>query len=319
MQIAGAVVLSFFVCLMPFRVLTLWIVITSEDSVAQINWEAYYNVLYFSRIMWYLNSAINPILYNLMSSKFRKGFLKLCGCCFLFKPIKSSINSRERTATFNTTTTSTYLTSTLNSTSGHQHIFIQQRKLSGKMALSLDDLRLIEVLVNQEKKRRLTRQYSSPGFGFLFDKKSNEFAEAKTSSKISHDKVHVYVNNNDFVQNLKPKSKFSANRLLFKCNHDNHSHVSNYNYHKQLSFDDNLLIHNNNNNNQQLHSSKIKLQKRYRSVKFSSTISTSPQSAKVNGHNESGEKLLKNKKKALEKVEPNTLVPLLCSHQDDNK
>lgn len=310
LKILGAVVLSFFVCLMPFRVLTLWIVITSEDSVAQINWEAYYNVLYFSRIMWYLNSAINPILYNLMSSKFRKGFLKLCSCCLLFKPIKTSLKVRERTATFNTTTTSSYLTSTLNSTSDHQHqqILIEQRKLSGKMTLSLDDLRLIEVVVNQEKKRRLTRQHSSPLFSFPLDKKADDPTTMKPK-KILHDKIHLYVNNNELVQNLKPKSKYSANRLLFKCNHDNHSHV--LNYHKQLSFDDNLLI----NNNQNYSRNKIKLQsKRYRSVRFASTITTSPQATKVTWQSECGEKILKNKRKSNESSEPNTLVPLLCSH-----
>lgn len=31
------------------------------------------------RVMVYLNSAVNPILYNLMSSKFRNGFLRLFG------------------------------------------------------------------------------------------------------------------------------------------------------------------------------------------------------------------------------------------------
>ena len=32
--------------------------------------------------MFYINSAINPILYNVMSSKFRDGFKRLIlGCC----------------------------------------------------------------------------------------------------------------------------------------------------------------------------------------------------------------------------------------------
>uniref|UniRef100_A0A8D9BJB6 Uncharacterized protein n=1 Tax=Cacopsylla melanoneura TaxID=428564 RepID=A0A8D9BJB6_9HEMI len=33
--------------------------------------------MYASRILIHINSAINPILYNLMSSKFRNGFYKL--------------------------------------------------------------------------------------------------------------------------------------------------------------------------------------------------------------------------------------------------
>uniref|UniRef100_A0A1I8MAM1 G-protein coupled receptors family 1 profile domain-containing protein n=1 Tax=Musca domestica TaxID=7370 RepID=A0A1I8MAM1_MUSDO len=72
----GAVVVSFFLCLLPFRLLTLGIIL-APDKVHDLGLERYYNVLYFSRIMLYLNSAINPILYNLMSTKFRKGFYKL--------------------------------------------------------------------------------------------------------------------------------------------------------------------------------------------------------------------------------------------------
>uniref|UniRef100_A0A1I8PJW2 G-protein coupled receptors family 1 profile domain-containing protein n=1 Tax=Stomoxys calcitrans TaxID=35570 RepID=A0A1I8PJW2_STOCA len=72
----GAVVLSFFLCLLPFRLLTLCIILT-PDRIHDLGVERYYNLLYFCRIMFYLNSAINPILYNLMSTKFRKGFYKL--------------------------------------------------------------------------------------------------------------------------------------------------------------------------------------------------------------------------------------------------
>ncbi|KAJ8942095.1 hypothetical protein NQ318_013384 [Aromia moschata] len=102
----GTVVLSFFLCLIPFRVFTLWIIIVPEESVYQLGVEKYYNILYFCRIMVYLNSAINPILYNLMSSKFRTGFL-ICSETkrgFYFK--------RSRNGTFSTTTTTTRSSST---------------------------------------------------------------------------------------------------------------------------------------------------------------------------------------------------------------
>ena len=52
--------------------------------------------------MLYLNSALNPILYNLMSSKFRNGFLRLLG-------LKIKRNKKllfgKRTGTFHTTST----------------------------------------------------------------------------------------------------------------------------------------------------------------------------------------------------------------------
>jgi len=97
----GTVVLSFFVCLMPFRALTLWIVMGPQEAVFSL--ETYYNILYFCRVMTYINSAINPILYNLMSSKFRNGFLRLCGL-----RTKSRLKFRlGRKGTFNTTSTTT--------------------------------------------------------------------------------------------------------------------------------------------------------------------------------------------------------------------
>ena len=77
-----AVVSSFFLCLLPFRAFTLWVIASSSEDVASLGLEGYYNVLYFCRIMLYLNSALNPILYNLMSSKFRNGFWRLIvSCC----------------------------------------------------------------------------------------------------------------------------------------------------------------------------------------------------------------------------------------------
>ncbi|XP_037948307.1 growth hormone secretagogue receptor type 1-like isoform X2 [Teleopsis dalmanni] len=77
-----AVVSSFFVCLLPFRAFTLWVIASSAEEIAAIGIEGYYNILFFCRIMFYLNSALNPILYNLMSSKFRTGFRRLLlSCC----------------------------------------------------------------------------------------------------------------------------------------------------------------------------------------------------------------------------------------------
>lgn len=76
-----AVVSSFFVCLLPFRAFTLWVITANAEDVEHLGIAGYYNLLYFSRFMLYLNSAMNPILYNLMSSKFRSGFWRLLLSC----------------------------------------------------------------------------------------------------------------------------------------------------------------------------------------------------------------------------------------------
>lgn len=103
----GSVVLSFFLCLIPFRIFILWIIVVPDETVNRLGVEKYYNILYFCRIMVYLNSAINPILYNLMSSKFREGFL-LCS------KNRKLYFRRSRNGTLSTTVTS-YRNSTFRS------------------------------------------------------------------------------------------------------------------------------------------------------------------------------------------------------------
>jgi hypothetical protein len=111
----GTVVLSFFVCLLPFRALTLWIIVAPQEAVFSLDIETYYNLLYFCRVMIYINSAINPILYNLMSSKFRDGFMRLCGLRSNTRPDLYL----DRKGTFNMTSSTT----TTNCSSGLQESF----------------------------------------------------------------------------------------------------------------------------------------------------------------------------------------------------
>ncbi|XP_075986744.1 ecdysis triggering hormone receptor isoform X1 [Anticarsia gemmatalis] len=108
----GTVVLCFFLCLMPYRALTLWIIMTPAEHYDDMSPEKWYNILYFSRVMLYINSAINPILYNLMSSKFRIGFCKVCIC--YKKKLENKTRRVQRTIT-NGSTTSSSLTRTTNS------------------------------------------------------------------------------------------------------------------------------------------------------------------------------------------------------------
>nr|QBH70335.1 ecdysis triggering hormone receptor isoform A [Leptinotarsa decemlineata] len=94
----GTVVLSFFLCLIPFRIFIFWIIVAPEENILRLGVEKYYNILYFCRIMVYLNSAVNPILYNLMSSKFRHGFV-ICS------DTKRKVFRRSRNGTSSTTAT----------------------------------------------------------------------------------------------------------------------------------------------------------------------------------------------------------------------
>ena len=92
-----AVVILFFVCLLPFRLVYLVSMFASEQMYVTLGPHGFYNLLFICRILVYINSSVNPIIYNLMSSKFREGFMKFIG-------IRSPITSVSRRSTFTTST-----------------------------------------------------------------------------------------------------------------------------------------------------------------------------------------------------------------------
>ncbi|XP_051928562.1 thyrotropin-releasing hormone receptor b isoform X1 [Hippocampus zosterae] len=72
-KMLAVVVILFAVLWMPYR--TLVVVNSFLDRPYLNSW-----FLLFCRVCVYLNSAINPLIYNAMSQKFRAAFLKICRC-----------------------------------------------------------------------------------------------------------------------------------------------------------------------------------------------------------------------------------------------
>ncbi|XP_061632718.1 thyrotropin-releasing hormone receptor-like [Phyllopteryx taeniolatus] len=72
-KMLAVVVILFALLWMPYR--TLVVVNSFLDKAYLDNW-----FLLFCRLCIYLNSAINPVIYNVMSQKFRAAFKKLCHC-----------------------------------------------------------------------------------------------------------------------------------------------------------------------------------------------------------------------------------------------
>lgn len=121
----GTVVVFFFICLLPFKIFTLWFILTSDEDIQMMGPETYYHVLNFCRVMFYLNSAINPILYNVMSSKFRTAFLKALGFTWVGQR-KRLLHHLSRQSTFNTTTTSGTASQSATTTSNSEHQLIKR-------------------------------------------------------------------------------------------------------------------------------------------------------------------------------------------------
>lgn len=74
-----AVVICFFICLCPLRAFHLWIIFVPLPEILALGPTTYHNLLFAFRTLTYLNSAINPIIYNVISSKFRDAFYKHLG------------------------------------------------------------------------------------------------------------------------------------------------------------------------------------------------------------------------------------------------
>ncbi|XP_051884659.1 thyrotropin-releasing hormone receptor-like [Pristis pectinata] len=72
-KMLAVIVILFAVLWMPYR--TIVVVNSFMDKQYENVW-----FLLFCRLCIYANSAINPVIYNLMSQKFRSAFKKLCNC-----------------------------------------------------------------------------------------------------------------------------------------------------------------------------------------------------------------------------------------------
>lgn len=80
-----AVVVSFFICWLPFhaqRLLASYLV--KDENQNQFLLDIYLKLTYISGVMYYLSSTVNPLLYQLMSAKFRLAFKETFKCS-LFK------------------------------------------------------------------------------------------------------------------------------------------------------------------------------------------------------------------------------------------
>ncbi|XP_046406541.1 pyrokinin-1 receptor-like isoform X2 [Ischnura elegans] len=85
-----AVVVAFFICWAPFHAQRLLAIYgyggegkTTPDVIT-----AYQALTYVSGVLYYLSTTVNPVLYHIMSHKFREAFKDTLGCCFGRRPAR---------------------------------------------------------------------------------------------------------------------------------------------------------------------------------------------------------------------------------------
>lgn len=122
----ASVCVTFFICLLPFRLMTLWIIFSTPEDILNIGMDTYYILLFVSRILLYVNSSANPILYNLISSKFRSAFIKVLkiqtSVQFIRRSYDHSVLSDKTSTTYTTNTkNSLKLTKSSSLKNGHNH------------------------------------------------------------------------------------------------------------------------------------------------------------------------------------------------------
>ncbi len=74
-----AVITMFFICLLPMEAVRLWTMFSTATAIRRLGLESYLNIIYFARVMLYLNSTINPFCYSITSTKFRNAFKRAIG------------------------------------------------------------------------------------------------------------------------------------------------------------------------------------------------------------------------------------------------
>nr|ANO39021.1 GCR044 [Schmidtea mediterranea] len=81
-KMLAAIVILFFLCLAPFHAERLMVTLIPESAwdSQKILWRVHEFLYSLSGILYYFNCAINPILYNIMSHKFRNGFCDIVKC-----------------------------------------------------------------------------------------------------------------------------------------------------------------------------------------------------------------------------------------------
>ena len=137
-NIIASIVTVFFICHLPFRVAGLWLSFADPSTIGRLGLERYLGIVYSTRILFYLNHALNPVVYNFVSTKFRCALSELFANTVCSRLCNLMISKKQKASTM---TASTKLTLRKNtSLKGYQnHSPVHGRTVNDKESEQLLD------------------------------------------------------------------------------------------------------------------------------------------------------------------------------------
>ncbi|XP_034497458.1 neurotensin receptor type 1 [Ailuropoda melanoleuca] len=79
-RVLRAVVIAFVVCWLPYHVRRLMFCYVSDKQWTPFLYDFYHYFYLLTNALFYVSSAVNPVLYNLVSANFRQAFLSTLAC-----------------------------------------------------------------------------------------------------------------------------------------------------------------------------------------------------------------------------------------------
>jgi hypothetical protein len=64
------------IALLPYRIFSLWVALANKEKVRSLGLVKFFSLLTYCRVAYYSNSALNPIFYHIISTKFQNAFKK---------------------------------------------------------------------------------------------------------------------------------------------------------------------------------------------------------------------------------------------------
>uniref|UniRef100_A0AAV2M1L1 G-protein coupled receptors family 1 profile domain-containing protein n=1 Tax=Knipowitschia caucasica TaxID=637954 RepID=A0AAV2M1L1_KNICA len=97
-EVRGVVVIAFVVCWLPYHARRLMFCYVNITDWSHALTDFYHYFYMVTNVLFYVSSAINPLLYNLVSATYRQSFISTLRhmCLFWSRPLQSKARPLSR-------------------------------------------------------------------------------------------------------------------------------------------------------------------------------------------------------------------------------